>query len=50
MLAENISRIDLARNVREYNVSSSNGFTDKMKREHISSCSQGENEMDTWPR
>ena len=35
MLAENISRIDLARNVREYNVSSGDGFSDKMKREHI---------------
>ena len=35
MLAEDVSWIDLARNVREYNVSNSDGFTDKMKREHI---------------
>ena len=46
MLAENISWIDLARNVREYNVSSSNGFADKMKREHIVSFVQLRMELD----
>ena len=46
MLAEDISWIDLARNVREYNVSSSNGCTDKMKREHIVSFVQLRMELD----
>ena len=46
MLAEDISWIDLARNVREYNVSSSDGFTDKMKREHIVSFVQLRMELD----
>ena len=38
MLAENISRIDLARNVREYNLSSSDGFADKMERNESILC------------
>ena len=46
MLAEDVSWIDLARNVREYNVSSSDGFTDKMKREHIVSFVQLRMELD----
>ena len=46
MLAEDVSWIDLARNVREYNVSSSNGFADKMKREHIVSFVQLRMELD----